>query len=118
MALQQLLSELSWQPRMYRPHRERSPGQDASRSPRSPPLATSVARTSGAWPAPPREAGFLLTFRPFRLSTPYPRSPMATTTTTSSNLVPPSPPPRKETAAQHVERVKRERPSWSILDAI
>ena len=43
---------------------------------------------------------------------------MATTTTTSSNLVPPSPPPRKETAAQHVERVKRERPSWSILDDI
>jgi sulfite reductase (ferredoxin) len=26
--------------------------------------------------------------------------------------------PRKETAAQHVERVKRERPSWSILDDI
>ena len=43
---------------------------------------------------------------------------MATTTSSSSNLVPPSPPPRKETAAQHVERVKRERPSWSILDDI
>src|ERR1700733_7664689 len=117
MALPQLLSELSRQPRMDRPQRERPPGQDASRSPRSPPLATSVARTSGAWPAPLRDAGFLLSFRLFRLSTLYPRSPMATTTT-SSNLVPPSPPPRKETAAQHVERVKRERPSWSILDDI
>jgi sulfite reductase (ferredoxin) len=43
---------------------------------------------------------------------------MPLSTTPSSNLVPPAPPPRKETAAQHVERVKRERPSWSILDDI
>jgi hypothetical protein len=26
--------------------------------------------------------------------------------------------PRKETAAQRVERIKREKPSWSILDDI
>jgi sulfite reductase (ferredoxin) len=43
---------------------------------------------------------------------------MSLSTTSSSHLVPPSPPPPKETAAQHVERVKRERPSWSILDEI
>ena len=43
---------------------------------------------------------------------------MPLSTTSSSHLVPPSPPPPKETAAQHVERVKRERPSWSILDDI
>ncbi len=43
---------------------------------------------------------------------------MTVSSTSSANLVPPLPPPPKETAAQHVERVKRERPSWSILDDI
>ena len=43
---------------------------------------------------------------------------MSVSSTSSPNLVPPLPSPPKETAAQHVERVKRERPSWSILDDI
>src|ERR1700691_4458932 len=71
MALRQLLSELPCQPRMYRPPLERSPGQDASRSPRSPPLATFRRTNSGPWPAPPRVAGFCLSFRLFLLSAFY-----------------------------------------------
>jgi sulfite reductase (ferredoxin) len=43
---------------------------------------------------------------------------MPVSSTSSLNLVPPLPSPPKETAAQHIERVKRERPSWSILDDI
>ncbi len=43
---------------------------------------------------------------------------MPVSSTSSPNLVPPLPSPPKETAAQHIERVKRERPSWSILDDI
>jgi sulfite reductase (ferredoxin) len=44
--------------------------------------------------------------------------PQSAATPASSSLSAPPTPSPKESAAQHVERVKRERPSWSILDDI
>ena len=92
------------------------PGQGASRSSRSPPLASpplAAQHTDRPWPAPHTEG------RAAEFFTPSPaHMPQSAATPASSSLSAPPTPSPKESAAQHVERVKRERPSWSILDDI